>query len=76
MRRRQADIPVDMRVHRQADCALGFAPHKFEFENLSQDPNSSVVCDQVLDMGQEVVAFNKCHDMFPERAEATLNVVK
>jgi hypothetical protein len=29
-----------------------------------------------LNMGQEVVAFNKCHDMFPERAEATLNVVK
>jgi hypothetical protein len=43
---------------------------------LSQDPNSSVVCDQVLNMGQVVVAFNNCHDMSPERAEATLNVVK
>jgi hypothetical protein len=27
-------------------------------------------------MGQEVVAFNKCHDISPERAEATLNIVK
>ena len=65
-----------MRVYGQAHCALGSALHKFEFKDLAQDPKSSVVFDQVLNMGQELVAFNKCHDMSPERAEATLNVVK
>ena len=65
-----------MRVYGQAHCALGSALHKFEFEDLAQDPKSSVVFDQILYMSQEVVASNKCHDMSPERAKATLNVVK
>ena len=65
-----------MRVYGQAHCALGPALHKFEFEDLAQDPKSSVVFDRILYMSQEVVASNKCHDMSPERAKATLNVVK
>jgi hypothetical protein len=65
-----------MRVFGQAHCALGSALHKFEFKDLAQDPKSSVVFDQILYMSQEAVASNKCHDMSPERAKATLNVVK
>ena len=65
-----------MRVYGQAHCALGLALHKFEFKDLVQDPKSSVVFDQILYLSQEVVASNQCHDMFPERAKATLNVVK
>ena len=76
MRRGRPDVASHMRVHGQMLGPLGSAPHLFEFEDLAQDPKSSVVSDQVLNMGQEVVAFNKCHDMSPERAEATLNVVQ
>lgn len=65
-----------MRVYGQAHCALGSALYKFEFKDLAQDPKSSVVFDQILYMSQEAVASNKCHDMSPERAKATLNVVK
>jgi hypothetical protein len=65
-----------MRVFGQAHCALGSALHKFEFKDLAQDPKSSVVFDQILYMSQEAVASNKCHDMSPERAKATLNFVK
>ena len=65
-----------MRVYGQAHCAFGSALYKFEFKDLAQDPKSSVVFDQILYLSQEVVASNKCHDMSPERAKATLNVVK
>ena len=54
----------------------GQALYKFEFKDLAQDPKSSVVFDQILYMSQEAVASNKCHDMSPERAKSTLNVVK
>ena len=65
-----------MRVYGQAHCALGSALHKFEFKDLAQDPKSSVVFDQILYVRQEMVAFNKCHDMSTERAKATLDVIK
>jgi hypothetical protein len=57
-------------------AALGSALYQFEFEDLVQDSKSSVVFDQILHMRQEMVAFNQCHDMSPERAKATLDVIK
>ena len=65
-----------MRIHRQAHGALGPALDQFQFEDLAQDSKSSVVFDQILHMRQEMVAFNQCHDMSPERAKATLDVIK
>ena len=76
MLRWQTDVAAQMRLCGQVSCPRGLAPHQFEFEDLAQDPKSSVVFDELLNMGQEVVAFNKCHDMSSERAEATLNAVK
>ena len=55
---------------------LGSALDQFQFEDLAQDSKSSVVFDQILHMRQEMVAFNQCHDMSPERAKATLDVIK
>ncbi len=76
MLRWQTDVAAQMRLYGQVSCPPGPAPHQFKFEDLAQDPKSSVVFEELLNMGQEVVAFNKCHDMSPERAKATFNVVK
>ena len=65
-----------MRIHGQAHGALGFALDQFQFEDLAQDSKSSVVFDQILHMRQEMVAFNQSHDMYPERAKATLDLIK
>lgn len=76
MLRWQTDVAAQMRLCGQVPCPPGPAPHQFEFEDLAKDPKSSVVFEELLNMGQEVVAFNKCNDMSPERAKATFNVVK
>ena len=65
-----------MRIYGQAHGALGSALDQFQFEDLAQDSKSSVVIDQILHMRQEMVAFNQCNDMSPERAKATLDVIK
>jgi hypothetical protein len=65
-----------MRIHGQAHGALGSALDQFQFEDLAQDSKSSVVFDQILHMRQEMVAFNQCHDMSPERAKALLDMIK
>ena len=56
--------------------ALGSALSQFEFEDLAQDSKSSVVFDQILHLRQKIVAFNQGRDMSPERAKATLDVIK
>jgi len=72
----QPNVAAHMRACGQAHCTLGSALHQFEFEDLAQDPKSSMVFDQILYVRQEMVAFNKCHDMSTERAKATLDVIK
>ena len=72
----QPNVAAHMRACGQAHCTLGSALHQFEFEDLAQDPKSSMVFDQILYMSQEAVASNKCHDMSPEQAKVRLNVVK
>jgi hypothetical protein len=70
----QPNIAVHMRICGQGHAALGSALSQFEFEDLAQDSKSSVVFDEILHMRQEMVAFNQCHDMSPERAKATLDL--
>lgn len=76
MLRWQPNIAAHMRIYGQAHSALGSALYQFEFEDLAQDSKNSVVFDQILHMRQEMVAFNQSHDMSPERAKATLDVIK
>ena len=65
-----------MLVSGQAHCTFGSALYQFELEHLAQDPQSSMVFDQILSVSQEMVAFNKCHDISSERAKAMLNLIK
>jgi hypothetical protein len=65
-----------MQIYGQGHGPLGSALYQFEFEDLVQESKSSVVFDQILHMRQEMVAFNQCHDMSPERAKATLDLIE
>jgi hypothetical protein len=65
-----------MQIYGQGHGPLGSALYQFEFEDLVQESKSSVVLDQILHMRQEMVAFNQCHDMSPERAKATLDLIE
>ena len=76
MLRWQPNIAAHMRICGQGHAALGSALSQFEFEDLAQDSKSYVVIDQILHMRQEMVAFNQCYYMSPERAKATLDVIK
>ena len=76
MLRWQPNFAAHIRIYGQGHGALGSALSQFEFEDLAQDSKSSVVINQILHMRQEMVAFNQYHDMSPERAKATLDVIK
>jgi hypothetical protein len=72
----QPNIAAHMQIYGQVHGPLGSALYQFEFGDLVQDSKSSAVFDQILHMRQEMVAFNQCHDISPERAKATLDVIK